>query len=46
MSESTSWWDATGVWKITTYDVVVARDGATLSPTTTSRAATTTGAKK
>lgn len=43
--------DAAGVWKITAYDVVVTRDGADLSPTTTSGAATsapatTTGAAK
>jgi hypothetical protein len=38
--------DASGAWKITSYDVVVSRDGAGLSPTTTSAAAPTTGAKK
>jgi hypothetical protein len=38
--------DASGAWKITAYDVVVSRDGAGLSPTTTSRATTTTGAAK
>ncbi|HLM17007.1 MAG TPA: hypothetical protein VK549_04230 [Acidimicrobiia bacterium] len=38
--------DATGAWKITAYDVLVARDGTELSPTSTSGAATTTGAKK
>ncbi len=43
--------DATGAWKITAYSAVVAREGAGLSPTTTSTpssapAAATTGAKK
>jgi hypothetical protein len=38
--------DASGAWKITSYDVVVVRDGAGLSPTTTSAAAPTTGASK
>jgi hypothetical protein len=38
--------DASGAWKITAYDVAVARDGTDLSPTTTSGAATTTGAAK
>lgn len=38
--------DPSGTWKITAYDVVVARDGAGLSPTTTSAAAPTTGAAK
>jgi hypothetical protein len=38
--------DGSGTWKITAYDVAVARDGAGLSPTTTSGAATTTGAAK
>jgi hypothetical protein len=38
--------DGSGAWKITAYDVLVARDGSDLSPTTTSGAATTTGAKK
>ncbi len=38
--------DGSGAWKITAYDVAVARDGAGLSPTTTSGAATTTGAAK
>jgi hypothetical protein len=38
--------DGSGAWKITAYDVAVARDGADLSPTTTSGAATTTGAAK
>jgi hypothetical protein len=38
--------DAAGTWKISAYDVVVARDGADLSPTTTSAAASTTGAAK
>jgi hypothetical protein len=38
--------DATGAWKITSYNVVVARDGAGLSPTTTSAPAPTTGAPK
>ncbi len=36
--------DGTGAWKITAYNVLVTRDGADLSPTTTSGAATTTGA--
>ena len=38
--------DATGTWKITAYDMVVVRDGAGLSPTTTSAPAATTGAAK
>ena len=38
--------DASGAWKITAYNVLVTRDGADLSPTTTSGAATTTGATK
>ena len=41
--------DVTGAWKITAYSAVVAREGAGLSPTTTSStpsAASTTGAKK
>lgn len=38
--------DPAGVWKISAYDVVVSRDGANLSPTTTSGAAPTTGAAK
>jgi hypothetical protein len=38
--------DASGAWKISAYDVVVARDGADLSPTTTAGTATTTGAAK
>jgi hypothetical protein len=38
--------DGSGAWKITAYDVAVARDGADLSPTTTSGAAPTTGAAK
>jgi hypothetical protein len=38
--------DASGAWKITAYNVVVTREGADLSPTTTSGAATTTGAAK
>lgn len=37
--------DASGTWKITAYDVLVAREGATLSPTTTS-ATSSTGAAK
>jgi hypothetical protein len=37
--------DGAGGWKITAYDVVVAREGADLSPTTTS-ATTTTGVAK
>ena len=38
--------DAAGAWKITAYDMVVVRDGAGLSPTTTSAPAATTGAAK
>ena len=38
--------DSSGAWKITAYDVAVARDGADLLPTTTSGAAPTTGAAK
>jgi hypothetical protein len=38
--------DGSGAWKITAYDMLVTRDGADLSPTTTSGAATTTGAAK
>jgi hypothetical protein len=38
--------DPTGAWKISAYDVVVTRDGANLSSTTTSGAAATTGAAK
>ena len=41
--------DGSGAWKITAYNVTVARDGADLSPTTTAPAATTgatTGAAK
>ena len=38
--------DGAGAWKITAYDVVVARDGADLSPTTTTAATATTGATK
>jgi hypothetical protein len=38
--------DATGLWKITAYDVLVTRDGVDLSPSTSSGAATTTGAAK
>jgi hypothetical protein len=38
--------DPSGAWKITAYAVVVARDGAGLSPTTTSAAAPTTGAAR
>jgi hypothetical protein len=37
--------DATGAWKVTAYNVAVTRDGAGLTPTTTSTAAPTTGAK-
>jgi hypothetical protein len=35
-----------GAWKITAYNVAVVREGADLSPTTTSAAAPTTGAAK
>jgi hypothetical protein len=38
--------DASGLWKITAYNVVVTRDGTDLAPTTTAGAASTTGAKK
>jgi hypothetical protein len=38
--------DPSGTWKITAYDVSVTRDGAGLSPTTTSTAAPTPGASK
>jgi hypothetical protein len=38
--------DPSGTWKITAYDVAVARDGAGLSPTTTAAPASTTGAAK
>ncbi len=38
--------DPAGTWKITAYDMVVVRDGAGLSPTTTSAPAATTGAAK
>jgi hypothetical protein len=38
--------DPSGTWKITAYQVAVARDGADLSPTTTATAAPTTGAAK
>lgn len=38
--------DVSGAWKVTAYNVLVSRDGANLSPTTTSGAATTTGAAK
>jgi len=39
--------DASGTWKITSYDMVVTRAGAGLTPTTTTtRSSTTTGAKK
>ena len=39
--------DASGTWKITSYDMVVSRAGAGLTPTTTTtRSSTTTGAKK
>ena len=33
--------DASGTWKVTAYDVLVSRQGADLSPTTTSTASTT-----
>jgi hypothetical protein len=36
--------DGAGAWKITAYDVVVAREGGDLSPTTTTVASATTGA--
>ena len=39
--------DASGTWKITSYDMVVSRAGSGLTPTTTTTASsTTTGAKK
>jgi hypothetical protein len=38
--------DPAGTWKITAYDVIVVRDGAGLSPTTTSAPAATTGVAK
>jgi hypothetical protein len=38
--------DGAGGWKITAYDMVVARDGADLSPTTTTAATATTGGAK
>jgi hypothetical protein len=37
--------DASGAWKVTAYNAAVARDGAGLSPTTTSTSATTGAAK-
>ena len=38
--------DPSGAWKITAYNVAVVREGADLSPTTTSAAAPTTGVAK
>jgi hypothetical protein len=38
--------DAAGAWKITAYNVTVARDGIDATPTTTTAAASTTGAAK
>jgi hypothetical protein len=38
--------DGSGAWKITAYNVTVARDGIDASPTTTTGAASTTGAAK
>jgi hypothetical protein len=38
--------DPSGTWKITAYSMVVARDGAGLTPTTTSSATNTSGAAK
>jgi hypothetical protein len=37
--------DASGTWKITSYDIVVTREGAGLTPTTTTAATTTTKKK-